>query len=162
MLAVLREFLADPSRPKIVHDPKILDLLAGPVHGVSDSIMLYSFLLRPTTAQHDLPSVVLRHLNSTLAGTLGEHADYLQRLAPLLRAEVVPRGWVSDDTFLAGYGAAQALPGPLFTFSAYLGTVMHPGAWAWARGLLCLFAIFLPAWLLLIRRASRIPIRSIP
>jgi len=67
---------------------------------------------------------------------------------PLLRAEVVPRGWVSDDTFLAGYGAVQAVPGPLFTFSAYLGTVMHPGPWAWVRGLMCLFAIFLPAWLL--------------
>ena len=67
---------------------------------------------------------------------------------PLLRAEVVPRGWMSDDTFLAGYGAAQALPGPLFTFAAYLGTVMHPGPWAWLRGLICLFAIFLPAWLL--------------
>ena len=46
---------------------------------------------------------------------------------PLLRAEVVPNGWVSDDAFLAGYGAAQALPGPLFTFAAYLGTVMEPG-----------------------------------
>ncbi|MGB8355786.1 MAG: chromate efflux transporter [Chthoniobacteraceae bacterium] len=67
---------------------------------------------------------------------------------PLLRAEVVPRGWMSDDTFLAGYGAAQALPGPLFTFAAYLGTVMHPGPWAWLRGLIGLFAIFLPAWLL--------------
>jgi len=68
---------------------------------------------------------------------------------PLLRAEVVPRGWVSDDLFLAGYGAAQAVPGPLFTFSAYLGTVMRPGPFAWLRGLWCLLAIFLPAWLLL-------------
>jgi len=42
---------------------------------------------------------------------------------PLLQAEVVPPGWVSNDAFLAGYGAAQAVPGPLFTFSAYLGTV---------------------------------------
>ncbi|MBV9551636.1 MAG: chromate efflux transporter, partial [Alphaproteobacteria bacterium] len=45
---------------------------------------------------------------------------------PLLQAEVVPPGWVSNDAFLAGYGAAQAVPGPLFTFSAYLGTVMRP------------------------------------
>jgi chromate transporter len=67
---------------------------------------------------------------------------------PLLRAEVVPCGWVSDDAFLAGYGAAQAVPGPLFTFAAYLGTVMQigPGAWLW--GVWCLLAIFLPAWLL--------------
>ena len=68
---------------------------------------------------------------------------------PLLQTEVVAKGWVSSDIFLAGYGAAQALPGPLFTFSAYLGTVMHPGPWAWLNGLWCLFAIFLPGWLLL-------------
>lgn len=68
---------------------------------------------------------------------------------PLLRAEVVPRGWLSDDQFLAGYGAAQALPGPLFAFSAYLGAAMRPGPDAWLFGLWCLFAIFLPAWLLI-------------
>jgi chromate transporter len=67
---------------------------------------------------------------------------------PLLRAEVVPRGWVSEDQFLAGYGAAQALPGPLFTFAAYLGTVMGGDDARWQHGLLCLLAIFLPAWLL--------------
>src|SRR6185436_13880292 len=58
-------------------------------------------------------------------------------------------GWVSNDSFLAGYGAAQAVPGPLFTFSAYLGTVMGPGPNGWASGLLCLLAIFLPSFLLL-------------
>lgn len=68
---------------------------------------------------------------------------------PLLRAEVVPHGWVNDDQFLAGYGAAQAVPGPLFTFSGYLGAIMHAGPYAWASGLWCLFAIFLPAWLLI-------------
>lgn len=68
---------------------------------------------------------------------------------PLLRAEVVPRGWLSDDQFLAGYGAAQALPGPLFAFSAYLGAAMQPGPDAWLSGLWCLLAIFLPAWLLI-------------
>ena len=50
---------------------------------------------------------------------------------PLLQASVVPPGWVSNDAFLAGYGAAQAVPGPLFTFSAYLGTVMGPGPNGW-------------------------------
>lgn len=68
---------------------------------------------------------------------------------PLLRAEVVPTGWVSDDAFLAGYGAAQAVPGPLFTFAAYLGTVIQGGPHAWLGGLGCLLAIFLPAWLLI-------------
>ena len=60
---------------------------------------------------------------------------------PLLRAEVVPNGWVTDEAFLAGYGAAQAVPGPLFTFAAYLGTVMHPGPRAWMGGLGCLLQL---------------------
>ncbi|MBL4575705.1 MAG: chromate efflux transporter [Opitutaceae bacterium] len=67
---------------------------------------------------------------------------------PLLQAEVVPTGWVSNDSFLAGYGAAQAVPGPLFTFSAYLGTVMEGDAKGVLGGLWCLLAIFLPALLL--------------
>lgn len=70
-------------------------------------------------------------------------------ILPLLRAEVVPPGWVADSTFLAGYGAAQALPGPLFTFAGYLGTAIHTGPNAWVGGLWCLLAIFLPAWLLI-------------
>ena len=69
---------------------------------------------------------------------------------PLLQAAVVPPGWVSNDLFLAGYGAAQAVPGPLFTFSAYLGTVAGPAPNGWVGGLLCLVAIFLPSFLLLI------------
>jgi chromate transporter len=69
---------------------------------------------------------------------------------PLLQASVVPSGWVSNDTFLAGYGAAQAVPGPLFTFSAYLGTVMGPAPNGIAGAMLCLVAMFLPAFLLVI------------
>ena len=68
---------------------------------------------------------------------------------PLLRAEVVPPGWITDDAFLAGYAGAQAVPGPLFTFAAYLGTVIQGGPNAWVGGLWCLLAIFLPAWLLI-------------
>jgi chromate transporter len=69
---------------------------------------------------------------------------------PLLQAAVVPPGWVSNDAFLAGYGAAQAVPGPLFTFSAYPGTVMGPSPNGWAGAILCLVAMFLPAFLLVI------------
>lgn len=68
---------------------------------------------------------------------------------PLLRAETVPVGWLGDDAFLAGYGAAQAVPGPLFTFAAYLGAMIHEGPHAWVGGAWCLLAIFLPAWLLI-------------
>lgn len=69
---------------------------------------------------------------------------------PLLETEVVRSGWVRQDQFLAGYGAAQAVPGPLFTFAAYLGTVLGP----WPNGVvgafLALVAVFLPGFLLLI------------
>ncbi len=69
---------------------------------------------------------------------------------PLLQAQVVPPGWVSNDVFLAGYGAAQAVPGPLFTFSAYLGAVMGPQPNGLAGALLCLLSIFLPSFFLVI------------
>ena len=69
---------------------------------------------------------------------------------PLLQAEVVPPGWVTNDSFLAGYGAAQAVPGPLFTFAAYLGAVMQVGPGGWLGGLLCLMAVFLPSFLLVV------------
>ena len=69
---------------------------------------------------------------------------------PLLQAEVVPPGWVGNDSFLAGYGAAQAVPGPLFTFAAYLGAVMGPQPNGWLGASICLLAIFLPAFLLTI------------
>jgi len=69
---------------------------------------------------------------------------------PLLRAEVVPPGWIGEGAFLAGYGAAQAVPGPLFTFAAYLGTAMQPPPNGVAGALLCLVFIFLPGFLLVL------------
>lgn len=68
---------------------------------------------------------------------------------PLLQAEVVPSGWVDNETFLAGYGAAQALPGPLSTFAAFLGASMNIFPSSWLGGLVCLIAIFLPSFLLI-------------
>ena len=67
---------------------------------------------------------------------------------PLLQAAVVPTGWVSNDAFLAGYGAAQAMPGPLFTFAAYLGAVMIPPPNGALGALLAVVAIFAPSFLL--------------
>jgi len=69
---------------------------------------------------------------------------------PLLREAFVTPGWVSDDAFLAGYGAAQAVPGPLFTFAAYLGAVVGPSPHGLAGAALGLIAIFLPGMLILI------------
>ncbi|MEI3610441.1 chromate transporter [Pseudogracilibacillus sp. SO10305] len=65
---------------------------------------------------------------------------------PLLEQELVPSGWISEESFLAGYGATQAVPGPLFTFAAYLGTVMK----GWQGGLVATLAVFLPAFLLIL------------
>ncbi|MNF44021.1 putative chromate transport protein [compost metagenome] len=67
---------------------------------------------------------------------------------PLLQAEVVAGGWVGNETFLAGYGATQAVPGPLFTFAAFLGASMQGPHSGWLGGMLCLIAIFAPSFLL--------------
>ena len=99
-LTAMKEWLADSKPRKIVHDPKLVHLLAAPdspggakhISGIRDATMLYSYLLRPTTANHAFPEVVLRHLNGTLSGAAGERADFLLRLAPVLRAEVEKQG----------------------------------------------------------------------
>jgi DNA polymerase I len=114
-LAAMGDWLADARRAKVVHDPKLLHLLAGggpaggsvagdtagvtlasqgreAVAGIQHAIMLYSYLLRPTTANHAFAEVVLRQLNRTLSGAPGERADFLLRVAPLLRQEVEKQG----------------------------------------------------------------------
>ena len=71
---------------------------------------------------------------------------------PLFQNEVVPTGWVDQNTFLAGYGAAQAIPGPMFAFAGYLGTVSELGfhyLQPWAVGLIAIIAVFLPSFLIL-------------
>ena len=69
---------------------------------------------------------------------------------PLLQSEVVPTGWVSKDLFMAGYGLAQAIPGPLFAFSAYLGAVSSLDPNGWIGAAVCLLAAFLPSFLLIL------------
>ena len=68
---------------------------------------------------------------------------------PLLQAETVSRGWINNEMFLAGYGATQAVPGPLFTFAAFLGASMPSEPSRWLGGVVCLFAIFAPSFLLI-------------
>ncbi len=67
---------------------------------------------------------------------------------PLLQTEVVSSGWVNNDSFLAGYGAAQAVPGPLFTFAAFLGASMQGTPSGGTGAVICLLAIFAPSFLL--------------
>jgi DNA polymerase I len=119
-LTAMQDWLADSKRAKVVHDPKLFQLLsaradlregaakavpkstkksgaagtANTVAGIRHATMLYSYLLRPTTANHEFAEVVLRHLNRTLSGAPGERADFLLRVAPVLRAEVEAQGLV--------------------------------------------------------------------
>jgi DNA polymerase-1 len=99
-LAAIGDWLADPKRPKIVHDPKLFCLIASPdqwdckkiVAGIHHATALYSYLLRPTTANHAFADVVLRAMNCILSGAPGERADYLFRVASILREEVEKQG----------------------------------------------------------------------
>jgi DNA polymerase-1 len=84
----LEPFLADRKREKIVHDPKLFQLLTGRAANILHATQLYSYLLRPTTANHNFADVVMRQLNAILGGAPGERGDYLHRLAPALRAQV--------------------------------------------------------------------------
>jgi DNA polymerase-1 len=87
-LQLLSQVLADGKRPKIVHDPKVLQILAGNTANILHATQIYSYLLRPTTANHNFADVVMRQFNAMLSGAPGERADYLHRLAPVLRAQI--------------------------------------------------------------------------
>lgn len=117
--------------------------------GIVAWVLFFVLLIGLPLLTHSVPSHALAMFDSFYrAGSLVFGGGHV--VLPLLRAEVVPPGWVTDNVFLAGYGAAQAVPGPLFTFSAYLGTVMTRPPNGWGGGMLCLVAIFLPAFLLAI------------
>ena len=87
-LKALAPVLADAKRAKIVHDPKLFQLLTGRAANLQHATQLYSYLLRPTTANHNFADVVMRQFNVMLGGGPGERPDYLQRLAPVLRAQI--------------------------------------------------------------------------
>jgi DNA polymerase-1 len=87
-LKALAPLLADPKRPKIVHDPKLFQILGSRAANIQHATQIYSYLLRPTTGNHNFADVVMRQFNVMLGGGAGEHADYLHRLAPVLRESV--------------------------------------------------------------------------
>ena len=87
-LKALLPFLKDPKRLKIVHDAKLFQLLTERNANIQDATQLYSYLTKPTTANHNFTDVVMRQMNSMIGGGPGEKADFLQRLAPALRALV--------------------------------------------------------------------------
>ncbi len=87
-LKALAPVLADSKRPKIVHDPKLFQLLTGRAENLRHATQICSYLLRPTTANHSFADVVMRQSNVLLGGGPGERADYLQRIAPALHEQV--------------------------------------------------------------------------
>ena len=111
-------------------------------------LFLLMLLLLPLAARHSAVAGVQVFDAFYRTGALVFGGGHV--VLPLLQAEVVAPGWIGADEFLAGYGMAQALPGPLFAFSAFLGTAMSAGPGGWLGGLLCLVAIFLPSFLLIV------------
>ena len=88
VLEALEPVLRDNKRRKIVHDPKLFHLLGGKAEGIEHATQLYSYLLKPTTGNHNFADVVFRQFNLPIGGGTGERADYLQKLAPVLREQV--------------------------------------------------------------------------
>jgi chromate transporter len=126
-----------------------LPLTVGRSTGIVMFAIFFALLLGLPLAVAAMPSQPLEMFEAFYrAGSLVFGGGHV--VLPLLQASVVPPGWVDNDAFLAGYGAAQAVPGPLFTFAAYLGAVMGPQPNGWAGATLCLVAVFLPSFLLVI------------
>jgi DNA polymerase-1 len=88
VLKALEPVLHDTKRAKIVHDPKLFQLLMGPAENIEHATQLYSYLVRPTTSKHNFDDVMFRQFNVPLGGGAGERADGMQRLAPALREQV--------------------------------------------------------------------------
>ena len=117
--------------------------------GVVSLALFFALLVLLPVARQVWPGQALALVDSFYrAGSLVFGGGHV--VLPLLQAEVVPPGWVTAEQFVAGYGAAQAVPGPLFTFAAYLGAVMRTPPTGIAGAALALAAIFLPSFLLVI------------
>ncbi|TBL78619.1 chromate efflux transporter [Paenibacillus thalictri] len=132
-------------KDKAVSDESALHIPVSRTTGVVCIVLFAALLLGLPLLRSVAASQELAVLDSFYrAGSLVFGGGHV--VLPLLEKEVVPAGWVSKESFLAGYGAAQAVPGPLFTFAAYLGAV-HNGI---GGALLATIGIFLPAYLLVI------------
>jgi chromate transporter len=138
-VALLREGASTPG--SVLHVP------IGRAFGLVSLALFFALLAGLPLVAAAIPSQALALVDSFYrSGSLVFGGGHV--VLPLLQAEVVPPGWVSNDAFLAGYGAAQAVPGPLFTFAAYLGAVMGPWPNGWLGAAICLIAVFLPSFLL--------------
>jgi chromate transporter len=127
------------------HDP--LPIAVGRRAGIAWLALFFVLLIGLPALAKWVPNQTLAMLDAFYrTGSLVFGGGHV--VLPLLQAEVVPPGWVSNETFLAGYGAAQAVPGPLFTFAAFLGASMRNPPSGWLGSTVCLIAIFLPSFLL--------------
>ena len=115
--------------------------------GIAAWIIFFTLLIGLPLLRQIAPSHALEVFDSFFrVGSLVFGGGHV--VLPLLQTEVVGPGWVTNEQFVAGYGAAQAVPGPLFTFAAYLGAVMDTEPNGWTGAFLTLIAIFLPSFLL--------------
>ncbi|MBM3217678.1 MAG: chromate efflux transporter [Candidatus Rokubacteria bacterium] len=132
------------------HDERVaLATTVGRGTAVASLTIFFALLLLLPVIRQASPSPALDVFDSFFrVGSLVFGGGHV--VLPLLQAEVVPSGWVTNEEFVAGYGAAQAVPGPLFTFAAYLGAVMHRPPNGIAGAALALGAIFLPTFLMVV------------
>ncbi|KAB2835685.1 MAG: chromate efflux transporter [Caedimonadaceae bacterium] len=128
------------------HDP--LPITVSPKAGVAWLLLFFALLFGLPVLSQLLPWKTMAIIDAFYrAGSLVFGGGHV--VLPLLQTEVVLSGWVSNETFLAGYGATQAMPGPLFTFAAFLGASMNIEPFNWIGGMICLLAIFAPSFLLI-------------
>jgi chromate transporter len=128
-------------------DHTLLPLSVSRVTGVTMLVIFFVLLIGLPLLASTTPWQGVKLFDSFYrAGSLVFGGGHV--VLPLLQASVVPTGWVTNDAFLAGYGAAQAVPGPLFTFAAYLGAIAGPQPNGWVGATICLVAVFLPSFLL--------------
>jgi chromate transporter len=117
----------------------------GPVSAIIFGILLFALPLLAIAYTSPIIEIANIFFQSGALVFGGGHV-----VLPLLQSQLVPNGLMSHTDFMAGYGMAQAIPGPLFTFAAYLGVMMPTGLPAWISGIVCLIIIFLPAILLVL------------
>jgi chromate transporter len=136
-------------RKNDVTKPSVLPLAIPRRLGVASLTIFFALLIASPVLRFAFPLQALALFDTFYrVGSLVFGGGHV--VLPLLQREVVPAGWVTNDQFLTGYAAAQAVPGPLFTFSAFLGAVSKPTPNGWLGALIALVAIFLPSFLLVI------------
>jgi chromate transporter len=138
-------FLKLEHRPPVVRPDYGVSRLAGTLALVAFLVLLIGLPLAASITHSAVLNVLAAFYRAGALVFGGGHV-----VLPLLQASVVPNGLVSNADFLAGYGATQAVPGPLFTFAAYLGTLMKGPLGGWTGGLVCLVALFVPAYLIVV------------